>query len=82
MTKRYEDFSRLHCAMLAKNIKAKKILMLYGAEEEKSLIRRVTDAFDKISSKQKHLIKISKTEHEIGNKRYLNTIHQAARELL
>ncbi|MBZ5529543.1 MAG: hypothetical protein LAN71_16810 [Acidobacteriia bacterium] len=56
--------------------------MLYGAEEAKSLIKRVTDAFNQIPSGKKHLIKISKTAHKIGDERYLNTIHQATRELL
>lgn len=78
---RYQDFSKLHCATLAKKIKAKKILMLYGARETKPLIRRVNETFNLISSKHKYLIPILKTEHNIGDKRYLHTIHQAAREL-
>lgn len=82
MTSRYEDFSKLHCETLAKKIKTKKILMLYGSQEARTLIKRVTGAFDQISSKKKHLIRISKTKHEIGNKKYLNTIHHATRELL
>ncbi|MCL4418739.1 hypothetical protein M1146_01400 [Patescibacteria group bacterium] len=82
MTARYDAFSKLHCAVLAKKIKARRILMLYGAQEAKPLIRRVTDAFDQISTEKKHLIRISETKHEIGDKRYLNTIHQATRELL
>lgn len=82
MATRYEDFSKLHCETLAKKIKAKRVLMLYGGQEAKTLIKRVTGAFDQISGTKKHLIRISKTKHEIGNKRYLNTIHQASRELL
>lgn len=81
MMARYEDFSRLHCETLAKRTKAKRILMLYGAQEAKSLIKRVTNAFDQIESSEKHLIRISKTEHEIGNKRYLKTIHYATKQL-
>lgn len=79
---RYKNFSKLHCGTLAKQIKAKKILMLYGTQEARSLIRRTKDAFDQISSCQKYLIPILKTDHEIGDRRYLNTIHQVARELL
>lgn len=82
MAERYEDFSKLHCGTLTKKIKAEQILMLYGAEEAKALIKRVTEAFDQISSEEKHLIRISKTEHKIGDVRYLRTIHQATRELL
>lgn len=77
----YQDFSRLHCASLAKQIKAKQILMLYGAKEAKSLIRRATEAFYKISSPDKYLIPIYKTEHDIGNKRYLDKIQQIAKVL-
>lgn len=82
MTQRFEDFSRLHCGSLAKKIKAKRILMLYGAKEAKPLINRVTQAFDQISSNDKHLIPIKKTEHNIGDRRYIKKIHQIARELI
>ncbi|MBI2074790.1 MAG: hypothetical protein HYT83_03050 [Candidatus Levybacteria bacterium] len=78
---RYRDFSKLHCASLAKKIKAKKILMLYGAKEEKSLIKRVNKAYSQIPSRRKYLISIKKVEHNIGDRRYLHTIHQIAREL-
>lgn len=81
MIQRYHDFSGLHCKTLAKQIKAKQILMLYGAREEKLLIKRVTNAFSQISSTNKYLIQIKKAEHNIGDKRYLNKIHQIAREL-
>lgn len=80
--RRYQNFSKLHCESLAKKIKAKKIFMLYGTKEARSLIRRTKDAFGQISSYQKYLIPILKTDHEIGSRRYLTTIHQAARELL
>lgn len=81
MTQRYQDFSKLHCATLAKKIKAKQILMLYGVKEERSLIKRVTQAYDQISSRHKYLIPILETEHDIGDRRYLNKIHQIAKEL-
>lgn len=79
---RYDDFSKLHCGVLTKKIKARRILMFYGAEEARSLIKRVTNAFDQIPSNKKHLIRILETAHKIGDERYLNTIHQATRELL
>jgi len=81
MMKKNKDFHKLRCVSLAKKIKSKQILMMYGAQEAKSLIRRVTDAFNRISSANKFLISIYKTEHNIGTKRYLNKIHQAARAL-
>lgn len=78
---RYQDFLGLHCAILAKQIKTKQILMLYGAKEAKSLKRRVKRTFGQISSTHKYLIPIAKTEHNIGDRRYLNKIHEIAREL-
>lgn len=81
MRTRFEDFSKIYSEKLSKETKAKKILMLYGAQEAKSLIKRVKETFEQIESGRKHLVSISKTEHEIGNKRYLNTIKQAALEL-
>ena len=79
---RYQDFSKLHYAALAKKIKAKQILMLYGRQEARSLIKRVTEAFLEIESADKHLLPIKKVEHNIADKRYLFTISQAARSLL
>lgn len=76
-----EDFARLHCGSLAKQIKAKQILMLYGTHEAKSLINRVTQTFDQIVSEDKYLVAIKKTEHNIGDKNYLYTIHQIAKVL-
>lgn len=73
--------SQFRCAALAKQVKAKQILMLYGAKEEKSLIKRVRHAYIQISSRNKRLISILETEHDIGDKRYLHTIHQIARVL-
>ena len=78
---RYKDFSRLHSGTLAKQVKAKEILMLYGSREEKSLIKRVRLAFNKISSKHKYLIPVLETEHDIGDKRYLHKIHQVTKAL-
>lgn len=78
---RFLDFSNLHCKTLAKQIKAKQIHMLYGAKEERSLKRRVNEAFDQISSAHKYLIPIKETEHNIGDKKYLNKIHQITKQL-
>lgn len=76
-----EDFATLHCKTLAKQVKAKQILMLYGALETRSLKNRVTNAFDQIESTHKYLFQIKATEHDLGDKRYLHTIHQAAKTL-
>ncbi len=81
MKLRYKDFLKFHCATLAKQIKSKQILMLYGAKETKSLVKRVTEAFDQISSPHKYLISIQETEHDIGDRRYLHKIHQIAKDL-
>lgn len=80
-TQSNKDFYKLRCATLARKIKSKQILMMYGALEAKSLIKRVTDAFNRIYSANKFLISIYKTEHNIGAKRYLSEIHQAAKAL-
>ncbi len=78
---RYQDFSNLHCKTLAKRIKAKQILLLYGSGEAKSVIRRVKEAYHQISSPRKSLISVRQTEHNIGDKRYLYKIHQIAKVL-
>lgn len=81
MIERYDDFDKLHSKTLAKKIKTKQIHMLYGAKEARSLKRRVNETFGHISSTRKRLIQIKKTEHTIGSMRYLQTIHQVARDL-
>lgn len=73
--------SLFDCATVAKKTKAKQILMLYGAKEAKALIKRVNEAFDQVSSTNKYLIPIRATEHNIGDKKYLNKIHQVAKTL-
>lgn len=80
-TQRYQDFSGLHCATLAKRTRAKQIHLLYGAKEARSLIRRVKNAHSQIASTQKCLISIKEVGHNIGDRRYLNKIHQIAKEL-
>lgn len=80
--KRYDDFSQMQCAKITKQVKTRKILMLYGALEERVLIKRVNQAFSQIAAKQKYLLPIRQTQHNIGDKRYLRTIHHVAKELL
>ncbi|HSW87591.1 MAG TPA: hypothetical protein VLG12_00335 [Candidatus Saccharimonadales bacterium] len=79
--RRYEDFSHLHSATLAKQTKAKHILMLYGEKEAKPLINRVKMTYRNFQSKSKYLISINNTEHTIGSKPYLQEIHHAAKIL-
>jgi pimeloyl-ACP methyl ester carboxylesterase len=79
---RYEDFLKLPCSILAKKVKTKHLLMLYGDKESKLLIKRVTQAFAHMQVKEKHLLPIRKTDHNIADKRYLHTIHFAAQQML
>lgn len=82
MRMRYKDFLKFHATSLSKSIKAKHIVMLYGTQESRSLIKRVKLTFNQISSGYKQLIFIPKTEHEIGSKKYLAKIHEVSRDLL
>lgn len=77
----YQDFAKLHCKTLAKKTKAKQVLMLYGTKESRLLKKRVSKAFNQIASVQKYLIPVEKTEHKIGDRRYLNKIHEATKVL-
>lgn len=79
---RYQDFLATRCKVLAKQIKAKQILMLYGTKETKPLINRVHYAFSHIISSNKYLIPIQQTEHNIGGKRYLDSIHLGVKAIL
>jgi esterase/lipase len=78
---RYNDFSQLHFTTLAKKLKTKKIHLLYGSKEAKSLIKRVTTAFEQINLEEKYVEAVKSVEHNIGDKRYLQTIHQVAKQL-
>jgi pimeloyl-ACP methyl ester carboxylesterase len=78
---RLQDFSKLHCGRLSQHIKAQQIHMLYGMKEEKSLIYRVQETYQQIPSRHKYLIPIQKTDHDIANKRYLESIHLSAKQL-
>lgn len=81
-TSRYQDFSKHSSNSLTKQIKTKKILMLYGTKESTKLIKRVTKAYKQISSTQKKLVPITKTEHNIGTPKYLRTISHVANNFL
>ncbi len=80
--KRYQDFAGLSCNVLAKQLKTQQVLMLYGEEEDKSLVNRVRDAFEKINLSNKYLVPITGAEHNIGDARYLLRIHQVAHRLV
>ena len=80
-TMRHQDFSKLKSATLAKKIKAEQILMLYGSREARQLIKRVKETYHQIPSLKKKLLPIKQTDHNIGSRKYLQTIHQAAQEL-
>ena len=81
-TQRYADFLSLKSEVLAKKIKTKNVLMLYGTQEARSLILRVKNTFEELPSKNKHLISIKKTDHNIGDKKYLHSIQMASKNLL
>jgi hypothetical protein len=78
---RYNDFSKLHFATLAKQLKAKKIHLLYGSKEARSLIRRVNDAFTRITLEEKSVQRVKEVDHNISDPRYLQSIHDLAKEL-
>lgn len=80
--RRFDDFTSLKSNVLAKKVKAKKILMLYGTQESRPLIRRVTATFKQVNSPKKYLFPIRNTHHDIADKKYLYTIHHAVKELL
>lgn len=75
--KRYSDFSKLNSGQLAKKLKTKKVFMLYGAREAKELIKRVKTVFENIDKKNKYLLSIKNTDHDIADKKYLNKILEA-----
>ena len=80
-TQRYNDFEKIHASQLAKKTKAKKIIMMYGTLEARTLITRVKKTFGEIEVKEKSLFKVRKTEHNIGHKNYLLTISKATANL-
>lgn len=80
--KRYDDFVTLHSGRLAKQLKTKQVMMLYGVQEAKSLIKRVSETFYQIPTTQKKLFAVKKAEHNLGNTSYLEKIKQATMRLL
>lgn len=80
-TQRYMDFSKLHCSLLAKRLKTKQVVMLYGTLEARALIKRVRTAFSEIDSENKQLLKVKKAEHNISDKKYTATIQKATKFL-
>lgn len=73
--KRHENFSKLHAKVLARKIKAKNVMMLYGSKESSKLIHRVSNTFDDIPTLGKYLFSIKKTDHNIADKKYISAIH-------
>ncbi len=82
MEARFKDFSTLHFSALVKKLKTKQVLMLYGKQEARVLVRRVLKAFEQIDSKHKSLMSIKKTEHDISDEKYISTISKAVDALL
>lgn len=80
--KRWKDFSGFRNSSLSQKIKAKKICMLYGTKESRSLIKRVTATFKKMPTQNKYLFPIRNTHHDIADKKYLYVLHSVAREIL
>lgn len=78
----YKDFLNLPCSILAKKVRTKHVSMLYGDKESKLVISRVTQTFKLINAKQKYLLPVKKSEHNIADKRYQHTINFAAQQLL
>ncbi len=76
-----EFFLETNCYDLISQIKTKQVHMLYGINEAKPLIKRVNETFNHIQSPRKYLTAISKTEHNIGDKRYLYQIYKTAQIL-
>lgn len=76
-----EEFINLRAKTLARKIKAKKVLLLYGKREDNSLKKRVIDVFGDLGTSQKYIFPIEKTEHEISAQAYLRKISQAIKVL-
>lgn len=81
-TKRFEHFSLLSSRDLSKKIKAKNIIMLYGAKESKPLIARVIKTFKQIPSTNKYLLSVLRTDHNIADKKYISAIHYATKTFI
>lgn len=75
--KRYSAFTSLRARHLAKKVKAKNLMMLYGEKESLRLIQRTKSAFSAIESHKKYLFSIQNTEHNIADIKYISAIHFA-----
>lgn len=78
---RKTEYVHLDSSKLAKKTKAKKILMLYGKNEAKDLVKRVSETFIDLKLQNKYLIPVESAEHNIGHKEYLFSIHASTRVL-
>ena len=79
--KRFNDFIKFENAELSKKIKTKKLLMLYGRLEARTLIKRVHETFEQATVSHKYLLPIKNTEHNIADKKYIYKIQEAAKFL-
>lgn len=72
--KRYSAFAKLKITKIAKKIKAKNVMMLYGEKESVKLIERTKSAFHCVKTKNKYLFSVSNTEHNIADTKYISAI--------
>lgn len=77
----YNDFANISSQAIARKTKAKQILMLYGSKEARALVRRVSETYSQINLKNKYLLPIRKTEHDLGDDKYLNKIQRVIKLL-
>ena len=75
--KRHSAFIALSAKKLAKKVKAKNVMMLYGEKESAHLIKRTKSAFSAIDSQKKYLFSIQNTEHNIADIKYISAIRFA-----
>lgn len=80
--KNINEFAQVNSTTIARTTRAKKVLMLYGKNEAKDLIKRASETFSDIKLENKFLIPVENVQHELGNKEYLFSIHASARILL
>ncbi len=76
------EFIQVDSKTTAKNTRAKKVLMLYGKNEARDLVKKVSETFQDIKLQNKFLIPVANVEHNLGHKEYLFSIHASARVLL
>lgn len=80
--KRHESFSLYKAKKVAQKVKAKKVMMFYGANESKPLIARVKKTFRHIPISGKYLLSVQNVEHNIADKKYMTAIHYATKTFL